>query len=212
MAAARGLHAGRDLGGRVRYGAPEPVRGTAIRPQSSPSSVSRLCATTWVALNRSIERQALVGAVRVGLLDRAWAGAVEDDRHAGGGVVPGVGVERHAGRRDRLAHDPPGLPADHLDAGARCRRAASAARPAGCAGPRPAPRGRRAPPRRSAPAARPRPRPASSSGIMRRSRRKLMRSGTTLVLMPPVISPTVSCGEPMPAICETRAARPLRAA
>ena len=50
-----------------------------------------------------------------------------------------------------------------------------------------------------------------SSGIMRRSRRKTTRSGTTLVLTPPEISPTVICGEPMPGIAETRAAQRLAA-
>ena len=38
----------------------------------------------------------------------------------------------------------------------------------------------------------------------------MTRSGTTLVLMPPSISPTVSCGEPMPAMAETRSASALR--
>ena len=48
------------------------------------------------------ERQALVGAVRVGLLDRVRAGAVEHDRDAGDGVVAGVGVERDALVRRRV--------------------------------------------------------------------------------------------------------------
>lgn len=43
----------------------------------------------------------------------------------------------------------------------------------------------------------------ASSGIMRRSRRRVTRSGTTLVLMPPLMRPTVSCGEPMPPTADT---------
>ena len=41
-----------------------------------------------------------------------------------------------------------------------------------------------------------------SSGMMRRSSRNTTRSGTTLVLMPPSISPTTSVGEVMPAVRE----------
>ena len=51
-------------------------------------------------LGEVVERQALVGAMRVGLLDGARSRAVEDDRHARRRVVPRIGVERHAlGRR-----------------------------------------------------------------------------------------------------------------
>ena len=46
-----------------------------------------------------------------------------------------------------------------------------------------------------------------SSGVMRQSSRKVTRSGTTLVLMPPAIRPTVNCGAPMPGVVDTRAAR-----
>ena len=49
-----------------------------------------------------------------------------------------------------------------------------------------------------------------SSGTMRRSSRNTIRSGTTLVLIPPEISPTVICGEPMPGTFEVRAASPPR--
>ena len=42
------------------------------------------------------ERQALIGAVGIGFLDRVRAGAVEDDRNAGLRVVARVGIERHA--------------------------------------------------------------------------------------------------------------------
>jgi len=48
--------------------------------------------------------------------------------------------------------------------------------------------------------------------IMRRSRRKTTRSGTTLVLIPPEISPTVICAAPTPGIAETRALRLRRQA
>jgi hypothetical protein len=40
-------------------------------------------------------------------------------------------------------------------------------------------------------------------GMMRRSIRSVTLSGTTLVLMPPAMSPTVRFGEPMPSIFET---------
>ena len=52
--------------------------------------------------------------------------------------------------------------------------------------------------------------PASSSGIMRRSIRNTTWSGTTLVLMPPLISPTLSVGDTMPGTRE-RVARKLGA-
>ena len=51
------------------------------------------------------ERHSFIRPVRVGLLDGARPGAVEDDRNAGGGVVAGVGVEWHAAGDDFLAHD-----------------------------------------------------------------------------------------------------------
>ena len=49
-----------------------------------------------------------------------------------------------------------------------------------------------------------------SSGIIRRSRRKVTRSGTTLVLMPPLIRPTVICGLPMPSMPDCRLPRVCR--
>jgi len=52
----------------------------------------------------------------------------------------------------------------------------------------------------TAPAARP---SGDSSGVMRRSNRNVTRSGTTLVLIPPLISPTVICGLPMPGVGDT---------
>jgi hypothetical protein len=52
----------------------------------------------------------------------------------------------------------------------------------------------------------------NSSGTIRRSRRKVTRSGTTLVLIPPLISPTVSCGLPIPSIPERRSASDFRQA
>jgi hypothetical protein len=45
-----------------------------------------------------------------------------------------------------------------------------------------------------------------SSGMMRRSMRKVTLSGTTLVLMPPEINPTVSVGVPMPSTLDVVAA------
>ncbi len=50
----------------------------------------------------------------VGFLDRMGARAVEDDRNPGLCVVARVGIERHAGSRDRLAHDTARVPAKRL--------------------------------------------------------------------------------------------------
>ena len=47
---------------------------------------------------------------------------------------------------------------------------------------------------------------AFSSGMMRRSMRNVTLSGTTLVLMPPEIRPTVSVGEPIPSTFDRVAA------
>ncbi len=49
-----------------------------------------------------------------------------------------------------------------------------------------------------------------SSGMIRRSMRNATWSGTTLVLMPPSISPTTSVGEPMPGTVDFFAAYVFR--
>ena len=64
----------------------------------------------------------LIGAVGVGLEDRARAGTVEDGRYAGGGVVARVGIERHPGWPDGDAEDLAGVSLDRAHQPARLRQ------------------------------------------------------------------------------------------
>src|SRR3984885_9277412 len=76
-----------------------PSSAPSVRLAACPRSLQQLRQRQRDHFRRLVqirERQTLIGAVSVGFLDGAGAGAIEHDRNARFGVVARVGVERHA--------------------------------------------------------------------------------------------------------------------